>query len=361
MRLARLLCALALAATPLAACSSGGDSAATTPASSASPVTTSSRTPTPTPTPTPAPSPTPEPTPTPEPPPPPPPPAPTDPMIGGPLLDAPVIGVKIDNTSAGLPQYGVSAADIVYVEQVEGGLTRLLAMFHSNLPTDVAAVRSVRTTDAELLPMYGTPVLVFSGGAGGPLTELAKHPIVNAAGVASWRGGNAPAPYNVHTDLQQVNAQLGPLARPNNIGFVFADTDPRLDAAPPITSISARFEAARAEFAYDGSRYDVLRGGSPTEDVQGGAIEADNVLVQNVNAEPDGTRDSVGSPSYFSRTIGTGTFTLFRDGKATTGTWTRAWYDQPTSFLDASGAPVTFKPGKTWVVLATQTTSVGWS
>jgi Protein of unknown function (DUF3048) N-terminal domain/Protein of unknown function (DUF3048) C-terminal domain len=282
-------------------------------------------------------------------------------MVGGPLLDAPVIGVKIDNTAAGFPQYGVSAADIVYVEQVEGGLTRLLAMFHSNLPTDVAAVRSVRTTDAELLPMYGTPALVFSGGAGGPLTELAKQPIVNAAGVGTWRSGNAPAPYNVHADLQQVNAQLAPLAPPKDIGFAFADTDPRLDAAPSITSIKARFQAARAEFAYNGSRYDVLRGGEPTRDVQGGPIQADNVLVQNVFAEPDGTRDSVGSPSYFSRTIGTGTFTLFRDGKAITGTWTRPWYDAPTAFLDGSGAPVPFKPGKTWVVLAGQTTSVEWS
>ena len=103
-----------------------------------------------------------------------------------------MIGVKIDNTAAGFPQYGVSAADIVYVEQVEGGLTRLLAVFHTNLPTEVGAVRSVRTTDAELLPMFGTPALVFSGGAGGPLAALASTPIVERRrAVGFWRSGNA--------------------------------------------------------------------------------------------------------------------------------------------------------------------------
>ena len=154
----------------VAGCSSGSETAvSTTPVSSSAQPSPSSTKASPTP------SPTPEPTPTPEPPPPPP---PTDPLIGGDLLQGPVIAVKIDNTSAGFPQYGVSDADIVFVEQVEGGLTRLMAVYHSNLPTEVGAVRSVRTTDAELLPVFGTPALVFSGGAGVPLAALANTPVV---------------------------------------------------------------------------------------------------------------------------------------------------------------------------------------
>jgi hypothetical protein len=282
-------------------------------------------------------------------------------MIGGSPLAAPVIAVKIDNTSAGFPQFGIGSADIVYVEQVEGGLTRLLAMFHSSLPTDVAAVRSVRTTDAELLPMFGTPALVFSGGAGGPLAALATTPVVNAAGVASWRSGNKPAPYNVHSDLSAVATQLGNLQPPKDIGFIFADTDPRLAAAPAVGSISARFPAAGAEFWFDGSRFQVLRGGSALSDAQGNPVVADNVLVQHVTAEPDGTVDTRGNPSLLSHTVGSGLFTLFRDGRAMDGVWSRGAPDQPTQFLDTAGAAVPFKPGKTWVVLATQDTSVSRS
>jgi hypothetical protein len=141
-RLPRLFVALAAPLLLLAGCSAGGDSAVSTSASpSPSPTTKASPSPLPTPTPSPTPEPPP---PTPEPPPPPP---PTDPLTGGDVVDGPVIAVKIDNTSSGLPQYGVSDADIVYVEQVEGGLTRLMAIFHTTLPGEVGAVRSVRSTD----------------------------------------------------------------------------------------------------------------------------------------------------------------------------------------------------------------------
>src|SRR5690348_12964812 len=37
----------------------------------------------------------------------------------------PVVAVKIDDTGNGRPQRGINQADIVYIEQVEGGLTRL--------------------------------------------------------------------------------------------------------------------------------------------------------------------------------------------------------------------------------------------
>ena len=126
-RLTRVIGVLAVPLLLMAGCSSGDDSAV-----SSTPVTSSSAKPTP--SLTPAPSPTPAPPPAPEPPP------PTDPLTGGPPVQGPVIAVKIDNTSAGLPQYGVAGADIVYVEQVEGGLTRLMSVFHTNLPSEVPQI-----------------------------------------------------------------------------------------------------------------------------------------------------------------------------------------------------------------------------
>src|SRR5436309_83225 len=53
----------------------------------------------------------------------------------------PAVAVKIENTRGGRPQFALNDADIVYVEQVEGGLTRLMAVFQSKLPTKVGAVR----------------------------------------------------------------------------------------------------------------------------------------------------------------------------------------------------------------------------
>ena len=161
-----------------------------------------------------------------------------------------MIAVKIDNTSAGLPQYGVSEADIVYVEQVEGGLTRLMAVFHTTLPTEVGAIRSVRTTDAELLPVFGTPALVFSGGGGVPLEALAATPVV--AGLRGRRrprvlavGRRAARRTTCTATCRTSVGSVSGISQPNNIGLVFAATDPRVDAGPSATSLAVQYQAAR--------------------------------------------------------------------------------------------------------------------
>lgn len=45
--------------------------------------------------------------------------------------DGPILIVKIDDTKMAHPQIGLEQADIVYIEQVEGGLTRLAAVYLS--------------------------------------------------------------------------------------------------------------------------------------------------------------------------------------------------------------------------------------
>jgi hypothetical protein len=346
MRITALMSVLA-GALVLAGCSTGS----LAPPSSSSP-TSLSASPTPSRTPTPTPTPTPE---------PPPPPAPVDALTGGPVDEGPVIAVKIDNTSAGLPQYGIADADITYVEQVEGGLTRLMPIFHTTLPSDVGPVRSVRTTDAELLPAFGVPALVFSGGGGIPLEAIAKTPVIQVAeeqGAVGFSRGRGTAPYNLHADLQKVLANTSGLSPARSIGFSFAVTDPRVDAAPPAAAVTVQFQAARMGFGWTGSNYQVFREGAPLEDAGGTAIVADNVLIQNVDFQPDGEFDSVGSPSFISHTVGSGSFTLYRDGRVLAGTWSRPAPDQPFQFLDGGGQPVPFKPGKTWVALVPGSASV---
>ena len=80
--------------------------------------------------------------------------------------------VKIDNTSPAHPQVGLEAADIGYIEQVEGGLTRLAAVFSSTLPSTVGPVRSARETDIDLFAQYGKVAYAFSGGQPAVVREL---------------------------------------------------------------------------------------------------------------------------------------------------------------------------------------------
>lgn len=355
MRITGMVSAVLAGLLVLGGCSSGALAPPTSSSASSSPSPSPTPKPTPTPTPTPSPTPTPEPAPA---------PAPVDALTGGPVNDGPVIAVKVDNTSAGLPQHGIADADITYVEQVEGGLTRLMPVFHTTLATDVGPVRSVRTTDAELLPAFGVPALVFSGGGGIPLAAIAATPVIQVAeeqGAGGFWRGSGTAPYNLHTDLTRVQANTSGLSPARSIGMSFAATEPRVEAAPSANNVTVQFEAARMGWGWTGSNYQVFRESSPLSDAGGTSVVTDNVLIQHVDFEPDGERDSVGSPSYISHTLGSGTFELYRDGKVLTGTWSRPAAEDIFQFLDGAGQPVPFKPGKTWVALVPGSASVSSS
>ena len=289
------------------------------------------------------------------------PPVPTDPLTGQVLSHNPVIAAKIDNTGAGFPQFGINQADITYVEQVEGGLTRLVAVFHTVLPPEVGAMRSMRSTDVELLPTYGAPILAASGGSHKPMQMLADSVIVDATQQSGapyyWRSQYGDGTHNLHVDLAKLATAYPGKGKAQPIGFTFAAKDPRLASAPSVTKIDVVMIAGDTSFHYAGGRYQVFHHGDPYVDQNGKDVYAQNVLVQHVIDEPDGVKDVLGSPSYLSHTVGTGKFTLYRDGKALSGTWRRPTTSAPTAFLDAHGKPVAFKPGKTWVLLAPQTSS----
>ena len=73
--------------------------------------------------------------------------APTNALSGREGINGPVLVVKIDDTTQAHPQIGLEDADIVYIEQVEGGLTRLAAVFSSVIPQRIGPVRSARITE----------------------------------------------------------------------------------------------------------------------------------------------------------------------------------------------------------------------
>ncbi|MEO5831763.1 MAG: DUF3048 C-terminal domain-containing protein [Nakamurella sp.] len=294
-------------------------------------------------------------------PPPPPAPPPVDAMTGGAPSANVVIAAKIDNTFPG-DQWGVGDADVVYVEMVEAQLSRLIVLFHTTLPAEIGPVRSVRTTDPDVLTGYGSPALMFSGGAGGPLDNFASSGLVNASpeviGGSYWRSSAAREPYNLHANVAQVAAAVGGISVPRNPGFTFSDDAGPYAGQRDVSRVSAAF-ANPISFRWEDGVWKYVRRGSVQSDGATGAVVAfQNLLVQRTTAQKDGTVDSKGVASYKTNTIGSGSFTLYRDGKAVDGTWSRADAASPTSFVDAGGAPVNFRTGKTWVVLAPEQISM---
>src|SRR6266545_5731387 len=70
--------------------------------------------------------------------------------------------VKINNAPAARPHYGIAQADMVFEVLVEGGVTRLAAVFHSQDPATIGGVRSARLVNRSLTAMV-RGALVYSG------------------------------------------------------------------------------------------------------------------------------------------------------------------------------------------------------
>jgi Protein of unknown function (DUF3048) N-terminal domain/Protein of unknown function (DUF3048) C-terminal domain len=316
------------------------------------PISLPSRTPTPTPTPTPTQKPKPPPKPKPK---------PVNPLTGiGAPPKGPVIAVKIDNVADARPQVGLNAADVIYVEQAEGGLTRLLAVYASYKPRTVAPVRSVRNADPELLAQYGKIVLAFSGGAGGPLATFRRSGLVdgssNARGGLYRRLSNKPAPHNLAVDLYLLGKALPAAAGARNVGFGWALRDPRLLKARHIRWFTLRMGSTTLSYSYDAAHQRFVAtgpGGALVRDAAGQPLAKPNVLIQFCPTTVDrGDVDVAGNPASYTHTIGHGRALLFRDGRVIDGTWQRGSAIAPTQFLDKSGKPMLLRPGGTWVLLA---------
>lgn len=264
----------------------------------------------------------------------------------------PVLAVKVDNVADARPQTGIGSAAVVYVEPVEGGLTRLVAIYTGKPPAVVGPVRSARRTDIDLLAQWGTPVLAYSGAAPELLPALHSAHLVNAspaeAGSAYQRDPDRTAPHNLflHTgDLP---------------GGAKAPTQPPLQfgAAPAggtaTTQQDVAFTAARYTFTWSAGqgRWLVSLDGTPLVSTDSGRVAAATVVVQRVGlstSEP--IEDAHGNVSPVAVTVGSGAAEVLRDGKQFAGTWTRPTPTSPTRFRTASGGDLPLASGPVWVLL----------
>jgi hypothetical protein len=339
---------LLTAAVAIASCSHSTPSAAPPP-----PPTTTLAVPTTTPAPKPTPKPAPK------------------PLTDNPLTGrhgvprGPVLAVKIDNTSSGRPQLGLDSADVVYVEQVEGGATRLVAVFASRYPGQVGPVRSVRNGDPELLSAYGHAGLVFSGGAGRPLATLHASALADLSGAGGYsRLGSRPAPYNLVNALSQTAGQLPKIARVRDVGFRWADADPRVATARHASRLTATVGRIPVSFGFDPRthRWIEVINGQHAHAADGAEISTPNVIVQFCKVTVDRTDvDVLGSPSALTHTVGSGPVVIFRDGRAITGTWSRSKAGAPTRYRDRAGKDITLRTGGSWVLLAASGSPLNYS
>lgn len=262
--------------------------------------------------------------------------------------DHPVLVLKMDNTEASSPQVGLSKADMVVEELVEGGITRLAAFYYSQIPGVVGPVRSVRASDIGIVsPVDGT--LVTSGGAGVTLNRLkdAGVSLLQEGAPGFRRDDTRSAPYNLFTDLDATAkaTEDGKESRPDD--YLPWGDESDFKGGKPASTLTADFGGSHAtQWAFQGGRYV----NQNSYAAQGDEFLADSVLVLRVDIGDAGYLDPAGNPVPETKFVGAGDALLFHDGKVEKGTWRKDDLTSPVS-LSTQGGDMRVPAGHTFIEL----------
>jgi hypothetical protein len=210
-----------------------------------------------------------------------------------------VIVAKIDNIAQARPPTGLASADIVYLLPVEGGLSRIFAVYSSRIPKD----------DSRL------------------------------------------APHNLYASGRVLWAEARGASTARDIGFRFGPTPP---GGRPTASFSVSYPAASFTFRWWGRtrRWLVWMDGTQATDAAGGHLGAATVIIQDTVVRTSRFAE-YGVPPPYAQSAGSGTAVVLRDGRAWRVHWSRPNPHGGTTYTLPSGARMTFGPGQEWVVLTT--------
>lgn len=266
--------------------------------------------------------------------------------------DHPIFVVKIDN-SGSASQVGLSKADLVFEQLVEGGTTRLAAFYYSQLPEVVGPVRSMRATDVGIIA--GTGAHVITSGAAIPTIQRIKKAGITfheegAAGIS--RDTSRPRPYNVMADLTVLaEGATSASARPDDYFTFGAAAD--LPAGEPASAVAVDFGNHTSQWEFGKKAWK----NTNTFAAEGDTFTPDTLLVLEVGVEDAGYRDPSGAFVPESVFDGTGQAQIFHGGKVIEGTWAKDGLDGAVT-LEVDGTEVKVPAGKVFVELLPTTGSV---
>jgi len=269
--------------------------------------------------------------------------------------NAPLYAVVIDNNISARPLSGLAKASLVYEAPVEGGITRLLAIFDAGRDIrEIGPIRSARPYFIDLAGEFGA-LFTHVGGSPAAMERLKA----GAAGIVNldlyytgsfyWRDSKRSAPHNVYTSSKF----LADAAEVHKLGVPLYDSwqfksDAALEYRPEKNEITVA--AVQSEYTvrwvYNKAHNSYFRyhGEKLERGKDGGIVSAKNVVVLKTDIE---IIDAITRREI--RTTGEGEATVFRGGAATVARWKKADVGSRLKFYDESGAEIAFNAGPTWI------------
>ncbi|GMA29395.1 DUF3048 domain-containing protein [Arenivirga flava] len=291
------------------------------------------------------------------------PPAPVLAPLRGTVVDGelghPALAAKIDNHAAARPQIGLERADLVFEELVEGGLTRYVAVWHSDVPEEVGPVRSIRPMDPDIVsPFEG--LIAYSGGQPQFVRMMEEAPVVNVVHGAPGTEGlfsrtaDKAAPHNVILRASDLVGRHADLAAPAMQFSYAADGAPATasEGGDPTGRLDLVFShASGPSWSWDPAASVFLRaqGGEVDTDAAGAQLAAVNVVTLRVPV----TAGEVPKTEL----IGEGEALVSTGGGTVSATWVKRSPTDRIRLVDALGVDVRLAAGNTWIELVPTTGS----
>jgi hypothetical protein len=268
------------------------------------------------------------------------------------------IAAMINNHIQARPTSNVSQADLVYEALVEGGITRLVAIFWSREPNKIGPIRSVRQYYIEWISPFD-PLFIYDGFAisGDSRVDAAgnliKYDIKRIYTAGAWRVSDRPAPHNEYSSTirtWEIGKDRGFDSFPEIESWKFksdsslANRNDRFKAKVSISN-SDQYNSAW-EYDKDTNLYLRSIGGIKDMDLETNQqISAKNVVLQEVKIQPAGDKYN----RLIITTIGSGNAAILQDGKIIYGTWEKKDRQSRTRFYDSNKNEIEFNRGLTWI------------
>lgn len=280
------------------------------------------------------------------------------------------VAVMLGNTTAALPQYGISEAEIIYESPVEGGLVRLLAVIqdYENLEK-LMSVRSCRHYFVHWALEYDA-IYTHFGQAYLAYDILDQDYVDNINGldgsiesIVFDRDSSRKAPHNAYTTGEQLAAGIEKKGYETTLDedydghFQFNEDDEneiQLTDGTDAFVVRPGYPINKPWFEYDeedGVYYRYQHGDAQIDAVDNSQLSCKNIILQVCDWSV--MDKEAGYLNVDTTSDGKGYYVT--NGKMVPITWSKDSVTEPTKYYYEDGTEITLNQGKTWICIIQDT------
>ncbi len=272
------------------------------------------------------------------------------------------VAVMINNLKEALPSSSTKQADVIYECMVEGGITRLMAIYsnYENLEK-VGSVRSARHYYINIANEYNAIYVHY--GQSKPAKEILDQKVIdNINGLTYdagfYRDSDRVAPHNAYTTGERIVKGIEDFNYSTEYDsthekvLTFNEEDTDLTNGQDAGTVRVSFSNySKPYFIYnaDTKLYDRYEYDAPQidnlADENDNVLNFKNVIIQISSYECINQKNDLQELTQ----IGEGTGYYCTNGKEIPITWKKETKGTPTKYYTEDGQELLLNPGKTWI------------